>query len=101
MAGAAGHVLDPGALYAERRIEQPGGLDAFAIRLLGRARDALPRQLWARSGAVALALADAQAVAAVDDAARACARRCATWPTRRGAPAPSPWCAKRRGARSA
>ncbi len=60
--------LDPGALYPERRIEAPGAIDQFALRLLGRARHALPRALWARPRAVALALNLAEECVALSQA---------------------------------
>ena len=60
--------FDPTALYPQRRVDQPSALDAFATRLLGSARHALPQGLWARPGLVAQALAQAEAAAALSDA---------------------------------
>jgi preprotein translocase subunit SecA len=72
---------EPAAFYVERRSPELEGLDAFAVGLLGRARDLLPLR-WAsplQAVQAATALAD-EAAACNDDALRARLRqhaRCA------------------------
>ncbi len=58
---------EPAAFYVERRSPEPEGLDAFAVGLLGRARDLLPLRWASPLQAVRAASALADQAAACDD----------------------------------